>query len=516
AHRRAQALKLLEEGLAVVPAYPGRRYLATYFNYANQGEEYARIFAAVDQCLANLREIEPKERNWLLQQKINALLAEKQAEAALVILDQQAPDVIFNEQRVLVLLALGRVPDAGKFLATWRQQDGATAQILRLQVRAFREAGQLKEMDEALEALRLLTPTDPTPYAYALIQRVMAGQATAAAAALDDYFLRFGALVKSVQLLAQPLAEIGAVDLLEQFIKKMAEQGHDRRSALLLLAQAHLKHGQWSAAEQVIAQVKALDAAVGGNASAGLDLMATLVAVTSNPAEGPQVQLLAYLNRQIYPLRSFRTIIDALLLAKRDEVALEVINCAERSYAGNVALAAYKVQAKDALAVQAKAAVGAPVAVKDTILSESAFFSRLDSAMAEKQWAAAADALRDVQLAKPSWLAARQTDVLVRQMRVAEARHEPLDLILAAKLLLAGATAQAQLVVDYAVELHGQNENENAVLLLREVLHKIPNHGLARRWLEEWQKRPEAVLTPPVTTPVPATAAPAVAQPATS
>lgn len=113
AHRRAQALKLLEEGLAVVPAYPGRRYLATYFNYANQGEEYARIFAAVDQCLANLREIEPKERNWLLQQKINALLAEKQAEAALVILDQQAPDVIFNEQRVLVLLALGRVPDAG-------------------------------------------------------------------------------------------------------------------------------------------------------------------------------------------------------------------------------------------------------------------------------------------------------------------------------------------------------------------------------------------------------------------
>ena len=77
--------------------------------------------------------------------------------------------------------------------------------------------------------------------------------------------------------------------------------------------------------------------------------------------------------------------------------------------------------------------------------------------MAEKQWAAAADALRDVQLAKPSWLAARQTDVLVRQMRVAEARHEPLDLILAAKLLLAGATAQAQLVVDYAVELHGQN-----------------------------------------------------------
>lgn len=113
----------------------------------------------------------------------------------------------------------------------------------------------MKEMDEALEALRLLMPTDPTPYAYALIQRVMAGQATAAAAALDDYFLRFCASVKSVQLLAQPLAEIGAVDLLEQFIKKMAEQD-DRRSALLLLAQAHLKHGQWSAAEQVIAQVE--------------------------------------------------------------------------------------------------------------------------------------------------------------------------------------------------------------------------------------------------------------------
>ncbi len=498
-HRRTQALNLLSEGLEFASTYPGRRYLTAYFTQSSLGEDYQRIITAADRFLNGKAGLEPKERSWLLQQKISALLAEKQGEAALAILGSLPAESTLNEQRVLALLQLGRVADAEKFLADWRKTEGGTAQILRLQVRTWREAGKSAEMESALEALRLLGPGDPAAYAYGIVQRSMIGDAAGAQAALDDYFLRFGAQARSMLSLAQPLAEIGAVDLMERFIAKLAEQGHDRRPALLLLAQAHLKRGEWQAAAATIERIKALGGVSAGQAPGGMDLMEILVAVVSNPAEGPQVQLLDYLNRQAFPLRNFRTIIEALLQAKRYEVALAVANCAERFYPANPALAAYRGQTQQALDHQQQATVtaasGAPgTPAAGSILKEKDFFPRVDEAMREQRWADAAAALRDVQVAKPGWLEAKQADVWARQMLVAEKMSEPLEMVLAAKLLVSGPVAQAQRVVDFATTLHAEKETADAILLLREVLRKIPNHGLARRLLEEWEKRPEIIL----------------------
>lgn len=115
--------------------------------------------------------------------------------------------------------------------------------------------------------------------------------------------------------------------------------------------------------------------------------------------------------------------------------------------------------------------------------------------------------IRDVQQARPSWLKAREADVLNRQMRAAHGAHAQLEMSLAARLLLDGTLTRSQIVVDFAVELHNWGETDEAVRLLREVLRKMPNHALARRYLDEWTSKPEIVAPPqepaPVETSVP-------------
>lgn len=493
AQRRPQALKLLGEGLQVSPDYPGRRYLQTYFSMAGQGEEYDLILAACERYLAGGVKLEPKEEHWLRQQKINVLLTQKQGAAALAELAGRPEDAIYNEQRVLAWIELGRLPEAIDFLAAWRRQPGAGAQVLRLQVRAFREAGRLDEMEAALTELRALTPTDYTPYAYTIIQRAMAGKQAEAEAALSDYFLRFGANARSMQPLAQPLAEIGAVSLLEQYIVKLGEQGHDQRSALLLLVQAHLKNADWPAAAAALNRVRALGSAP-ASAASGMELIETLVAVVSNPAEGPQVKLLDYINRQPFPMKGYRTLIEPLVRAQRYEVALEVITRAERVYPGNATLATLRTETQTALAARQAAMVGEGPDAPGSFLAESDFMARLDAAMAAERWAEAAAALRDVQLAKPGWLAGRQADFYARQMRLSQEMSEPLEMLLAARLLLDGSLARAQTVVDFATTLHAQGEVNDAQMLLRELLRKMPSHTLSRRLLEDWQKKPEPAV----------------------
>jgi tetratricopeptide (TPR) repeat protein len=512
--RPAKAIDILAEGLAASPEYPGRRYLNTYIGLALQAEDYERVRAAVDLYLEGGAEIPAKERNWLLQQKLMVLMAHKQAAEVLALIEGRPADVFFNEQRTVALLMLNRPEEAVAFLGQWRTTAGPTAQILRLQVRAFREAGQLEAMETALGELRRLAPTDPTSFAYGIVQRAMAGRRTAAETGLDDYFLRFGANARSMLPLAPPLAEIGAVDLLEEFITRLGEQGHDRRPALMFLAQAQLKNGDWEAAAAAVTRIRTLNAGTTVAAPAGLELIELLAQVAGNPAEGPQVQLLDHINRQMYPLKSYRTIIETLLRAGRNQVAHEVAVRAERLYPGSTALLALKGEVQAALA--AEAARVAQVKAPDTgdgsnsVLVEKVFFQSVDAAIAARRWPAAQAAIRDVQLAKPRWLDTRQADVLMRQIRVAHELRESLDLVLAARLLQDGTVPRAQLLIEYATALHAEGATGDAVLLLREVLRRIPNYALARRLLEEWQKKlqPEPVTpTPTDSVPVPETPA---------
>jgi len=61
-----------------------------------------------------------------------------------------------------------------------------------------------------------------------------------------------------------------------------------------------------------------------------------------------------------------------------------------------------------------------------------------------------------------------------------------LEMTLAARLLLDGSLQRSQLLVDYALELAGRGEKDDALRVMKEVSRKSPNHALSRRYIKEW------------------------------
>lgn len=487
-----RALKVLGEGMDATTGYPGRRYMTNYLTIAGQGQDHGAILDACARYLDDPSiELSDKERDWLLQQKLSALIADGQATEALAILDASPDNVVFNEQRVLVLIDLGRIEEAAKYLETWRQEAGGTMQIIRLQVRVERELGHVAQMNEYLAELRRLSPADPRNQAYAVVQQKLAGADALAKASLEDYFFRFGGFATNTLLIAQPLAEIGAVDMVQVCVDRATELGYDLRPYLLLLAQAQLKNGEWKNARATTQRLSTMSTK--GRSARELDtaeLTGILADIAAEPIEAPQVALLKYIESRRLVFQTYRLITDILVRAERYEAALEVIARAERLYPKNRALDDFKAKASAVIAERQAQQVKPEVNLAVPVFVETTFFDRVDQAIAAKQWTEAASMIRDVQQARPTWLKSREADVLGRQMRVARGSQSLLEMSLAARMLLDGTLARSQLVVDYAVELRNQGDTEPAVLLLREVLRKMPAHALARRLLDEWTAPP--------------------------
>lgn len=357
AQQHTRALKVLEDGMDVTPGYPGRRYLTNYFTIALQAENYPSVLDATARYLDHPpADLPEKERDWLFQQKLNALIKERRVAEALSLLEMTPDNVVFNEQRVLVMLELNRAKDAMAYLKDWRAKTGATPQILRLQVRAYRELKQVDEMNAVLEELRELSPADARTYAYAVIQRKLIGADQAARESLEDYFFRFGGYAANTLLVAQPLAEIGAVDMLQTCLQRATEQGYDLRPYLLLLAQAQLKQGEWEGALQTARRLGNMSTM--GRNPKDLDpaeLAGLLANIATDASDGPQVALLKHLESRFYVFQNYRMIVDTLMRAERYEVALEVITQADRRYPRNQSLAADKTKAAKVLAERAAA-----------------------------------------------------------------------------------------------------------------------------------------------------------------
>ncbi len=251
-NRRALAIDTLQEGLT--DTYPGRPYIKALFDLAELSEDYSRVIELCGRYRSGLSTAaDEAERRWLGARQFAALLStERMAEAA-AFAEREGDGLVALEQRALALLELKRVDDAIRFLATMREKPGADlALIARLQVRAFREAKRFPEMDIALAEVRRAAPAAPAPLVYAAVQLAMAGRDEAARAALEDYMFRFGATLANLQLVAEPLAEIGHTALLERCARAGIERGYARLPFELLLAQTHIQTGQWTAAARIL------------------------------------------------------------------------------------------------------------------------------------------------------------------------------------------------------------------------------------------------------------------------
>lgn len=338
--QRPLALRILNDRLDA--GYPGRPFLSELFLFAAEGEDYAVILDACERYRAGpASPPAAADRPWLLQQQLQALLAARRADEALRLVEAEgagAPAPV-REARVLALVDLGRNDEAIAYLAAWRANPGGNlAFVLRLQVRAFREAGRPAEMDTAIQAVRALAPADPAPAVFGVVQCVLAGRDERAAAALDDYFFRFGGYAENLLLVARPLAEIGALPLVQRCFDRAASLGYDLKPFRLQLVLTLLHRGDWTMAQRALAPLRPV-AGTGDVAEVfRFKWLEQLAAAAADPSPVAQQALLDVFQNRLLPLPVFFQTGTVLLRANRIETARRTLDLGQRFYPASSSL----------------------------------------------------------------------------------------------------------------------------------------------------------------------------------
>lgn len=482
ANRRPQAIKVLNDGLET--SDPGKTYLTTLFSLASQAEDFETIVAACDRYLTG----EHAERAWLLTQKAGALISAGRAAEALALAEAEEGEAgaMLKEARVLALIELGRHDEAIDFLATWRgEAPHQRAQILRLQVRALREARRIEEMETALEELRQLTPVDPRVYVYGIVQRWLAGETEAASASLEDFFQRFASRPNQLQLASTALAEAKAVALVRRCTAAAAAHGFKTKMFLLTQAQSEIEAGEWKAAAETLTVLKPQMEGANAAETFFYEWIQRLAAVAMQSDQAPEGALVALLERGALPIRVYRQTAEALIRAERFRAAKSVLEIAQRGFPTSGTLAKLELQAEEGLrALEPKQAIVATAAAEETA---RAFFARLKGLEEGGQWREAAQAIRTTRVTKPSWLAGSDAEVLYAQMRVAIQTADTLELLGAAAVYLNGDRERAMRVVTLASELGEMGRKPEGERLLVEVLRKTADFAPALRLRKEWE-----------------------------
>ena len=373
-NQRSVALRLLQEGLT--EQFPGRAYLAGLFGVAQPAEDFAIVVQTAELYLLKLQGAgHLVDRRWLLGQEFAAQMGARQFAEALALAEAQEPGDTASEQRVLALLELHRPGDALRLLAEWRARPGADqATVARLSVRAFREAGQFDEMEQALATMRAQAPTDPRVLVYGVVQQALASRDPQAKAALEDYLFRFGGSPQNLQLIAAPLAEIGNLPLLERCAAAASERGYAAQPFHLLLVQASVKRGEWEAAARTFAQMKP----VAGNAAAQdqlwRDWMQRLLDAVRAPGDGTSLKLVDFLRSRPWSVNIFQTTVEALRRAKRLESARDVLGLARANFPASAWVEKQATEVALELAAQAPAPASA-IAARGTLPAQKLFSS---------------------------------------------------------------------------------------------------------------------------------------------
>jgi tetratricopeptide (TPR) repeat protein len=488
-NQRPAALKLLKEGLG--REFPGRAYLQTLIDVAEQGEDYDFVVQLCDRQLPLLKgDAALRDRRWLLGRKFAALLAGRHFADMLALTDAEPPGAVTNENRVLALLGLGRTAEAAKFLAEWRGRPGTDAQqVLRLQVRTFREARQFDEMDRALAEFRAASPADPRTVVYSIVQSALAGRDEAAKKALDDYLFRFGGAKENLLLLAEPLAEVGSVPLLERCVAAAAERGYPASPFQVLLVQAQVQRGDWPAAARGLALMPAPAGRDAAQVKMWRDWMQRLVDTAAAQNDAAPLALVEFLRSRPWPMRMFRQSIAALRLAGRWETARDVIALAAGAFPASAWLQAQRDEVAGEIAARQPAPETAAAATR--LPGEKIYFQQLAELLRTSQWEPAEQLMRAARGAKPApaWLAARDADLRFAQMQISQARGERPEMLAAATLYLNGDNDRSQKVLEMGRAAFAAGDKDSAIALAKEVLRRSPDFPPAQRLLNEWQPK---------------------------
>lgn len=518
---RRQAVEIYDGGLA--ERYPGRDYIEAMIKSATQSGDQAWLLRTCDRAL-ELVSGDPAlagERAWLTRQKISALLSAGRAAEALALAEAEGESgsPAISELRVLALLKEGQPAKAVAFLDEWaaRAADREDPQILRLQVRAFREAGDLAAMERSLEILRAKTPMDPRPYVYAIVQRRLAGLQSEADEGVDRFLLRFGSSQQALLLLAQPLAEIEELALLKRLEAHARQQGFAPAPFQRFQVQVLLAEGKWHEASAVLAGIEPA-AGQDQTTAAWSEIMGAQIRAALDPAEGVQSTLVNLVRGRQFTLSFYKDLITAMRTAGRPATAREIVTFAQGMYPHNEDIESWRLELDRELEIRreaASAAVAAATAAARPAVSETAssqvppasraalvesdVFARIAGLVEADDLQGALQQVREVRRRRPEWLEKRNADLLAEEIRVNGRMGDLLATRAAARFYLNGDRARSARVVEIARDLHERSREEEAVMLLNELLARSPNYTPAKQLLGEWVPAPPEAQPPRLT-----------------
>lgn len=491
ASQRLVALKVLQDGLA--EEFPGRAFLQVLFDVAEQGEDFDLVVRTCDRYLPLLTDdASSRDRRWLVSRQFAALLASKHFTEARALANAEEPGEMASEHRVLAWLSAGRPDEALAAIAEWQARPGADQRaVLRLRARAQREAKRFDEMNRALDELKAMSPADARPYVYSVVQRAMAGREEAGAA-LEDFLFRFGGNPQNLQLVAEPLAEIGNRPLLERCAAAAAERGYPAQGFQVLQVQVYVQLGDWAAARRTLGAMKPVVGRTAGQAQVWRDWMQRVIDATTAPGDAAGTALVDFLRSRPWPVKIFQKTLEALRVAGRWETARDVVAVASGAFPASVSIETQKTEIARALVAQQAAHAGPVAALPGVLPSEKIYFQRLGELLLDEQWALAEQFIREARTAKPppAWLEKRDGEIRLALMKISDGRGETAGLIAAAKLYLNGDNDRSQHVLDFGRAALARGDRETALTLGREVIRRTPDYAPAQRLLSEWQLRP--------------------------
>ncbi|MBI5690227.1 MAG: hypothetical protein HZC55_09005 [Verrucomicrobia bacterium] len=480
------AVRVLEEGLGA--EYPGRSYLEALFRLAGQGEDFDTALRIIERYLPVVRKNGPTaEQQWLEDKRYAALTGAGRHAEALAAVDTGDGNTA-AERRVLSLLALGRAEEALQFLAEWSRRPGADPKVIvRLEVRAYRDARRFPEMERSLAELRRRSPGEPSALVYAVVQQALAGRKAEAAAALEDFLFRFGGFVGNLSLVAAPLAEINATELVTRCAQAARERGFPSARFSVFEVDALVGTGQWEDAAQVLERL-APAVEKDPNDKVWRDWMQALVDAARNPAEAPQRSLIEFLRGRAWGIGVFSRTAAVLVRAGRHETAQEVLALGIRAFPASASLqrAAAEVRTKR----QEQEAARSPEApVVGVTAAETAFVQRLDYLLRAKQWDEAARHVAKVaaETPPPAWWAARLPAIQLAGVRIAQGRRDAEALRRATAGCVEGQPTRVPEVLELARGFVQAGDTESALAVAREVARILPGHAATQRLIREWE-----------------------------
>ncbi|MCF3649431.1 hypothetical protein [Synoicihabitans lomoniglobus] len=513
AGQRDRGLKLLEAGIE--RGYPGRDAMERFLRAAMIGDNFNVALDALDAALTQSGPAVDRDREWMIDQRTRVLIADERFDDVVTwTANQSQMSEVLHESRVIALVELRRFEEAHVALDAWEKGSGALGGSERVRVRLAREEGDLTVMRETLAAMRASQPMSPRPMVYSIVQEQLIGEAQAAHEQLQGYFIRFGATLPNLLMVARPLAEIEAWDLFDQTISRAEEMGFDDASLLMVQVDAAITRGDPPQALELLDKYETQTA--NAEPQRGREVWIALQRAMANHLqtgeEGSAGSILERIRTMPIALNSMKEMAERLERGGRLETSLKVWQLARGRYPNSteVAREAERVRERvgetevervpeiplladgDDLELEPEPFMTRPEPEdRPELLSPKRFFERCDQLIAESNWGVLSTLISDLRRARPVWYASRQNDLLVREIALNTGEKNWPALISNIRFRLDGSLERGLEVMNVVRKLDREGERTVAEQVLREVERRHQNFPPARRQREDWEAAAE-------------------------